>query len=462
MFRVEQEYQLERRRLLNRTVHGWGVVSGYSVSAASQVDDDARGQLQIGAGLALDQCGKELVQTRSRTIAVKDVLLFDDDGKRIEQPPEGSYRPRGQDDANPTCWLLSVHYAERAAGPTTVNDPCSCKHTEWDRICETVHFSLRPTKCEKCCKVEQCALDCECGKGSCCDQHAEAPAARENRGGCQCLCHHVMNLPEVTCGALRKIEDACNHIEVDFCHSVPLACVGLAQGRKQGEWLFDKWIEACGPRRLVKRNDLLFDLIRGCDLTRISWVKWSRWHRQQATWNDFSESFGSLPADAVDKMRRSRDKRELFPVTTSEYQIEFSRPVRKDTVRTDCFSMLVLGREKGEAWCTVFRVPIVGVATEGASADASLITKATLIVDGRWLYDAVLGESTIFDDAENTVEIEIRGDLIIDCNGQPVDANALGLAPYPTGNGAPGGTFFSSFRVESKFKPDEPAQGARR
>ena len=36
---------------------------------------------------------------------------------------------------------------------------------------------------------------------------------------------------------------------------------------------------ACGPRRLVKRNDLLFDLIRGCDLTRISAIGWRDWHR---------------------------------------------------------------------------------------------------------------------------------------------------------------------------------------
>ena len=54
---------------------------------------------------------------------------------------------------------------------------------------------------------------------------------------------------------------------------------------------------------------------------------------------------------------------------------------------------------------------------------------------------------TIFNQTRRTVEIEIRGDFIVDCNGQTVDANAIGLSPAPTGNGTPGGTFFSTFRV---------------
>ena len=48
------------------------------------------------------------------------------------------------------------------------------------------------------------------------------------------------------------------------------------------------------------------------------------------------------------------------------------------------------------------------------------------------------------------VEIEVRGDFIVDCNGQPVDANAVGRRSAPTGNGTPGGTFLSTFRVEPR------------
>ena len=51
---------------------------------------------------------------------------------------------------------------------------------------------------------------------------------------------------------------------------------------------------------------------------------------------------------------------------------------------------------------------------------------------------------------EHAVEIEVRGDFIVDCNGQPVDANAVGLSPAPTGNGTPGGTFLSSLPGASR------------
>lgn len=53
-FRVEQRYLLGRRQLLNRAIHGWGVVYGYPITVAEA------GWMSIGAGLALDECGREL------------------------------------------------------------------------------------------------------------------------------------------------------------------------------------------------------------------------------------------------------------------------------------------------------------------------------------------------------------------------------------------------------------------
>jgi hypothetical protein len=49
---------------------------------------------------------------------------------------------------------------------------------------------------------------------------------------------------------------------------------------------------------------------------------------------------------------------------------------------------------------------------------------------------------------ETRVEIEVRGDLIVDCNGQTVDANSFGLFRVPTGNATAGGTFLSTFKLE--------------
>ena len=477
-FRVEQSYLVERRRLLNRAIHGWGVVYGYAIKPAvadERSSQNTSGRIEVGAGLALDECGRELLLARAAAIGVDDVLLFDEKGARISRPPDGSFEPRTpkkhQEQRTPACWLLSAHYAEQFVDPFKINDPCSCTRDEWDHVCETVRFSLRRVDCAACCDAFDCELKCGCGTGPCCEHHPAERSKQDSalsesvkerkprtspvhRGGCNCLCEYLTGLSDVECRGLREIEDPCVHIRADLCHGVPLACVRLREGDCD-DWIFDGWIEACGPRRLVKRNDVLFDLIRGCDLTRISAIGWASWHRSRnlIEWDDFETSFGGVSDSDIGRMRKSRHKREVFPVTTAMYVVDFSRPVQKDTVRADCFSMTVYVEEDEGGWSEAHCVPILDVVTWAPpDTSAALVTRATLVVDGRWLYDAVKGEKTIFDEDPTTVEIEIRGDFIVDCNGQTVDANASGLLPAPTGNGTPGGTFFSSFRVQPRFK----------
>jgi len=482
-FRVEQSYLLERRRLLNRAIHGWGVVYGYAMKpmrATSGRTEIESGWLEIGPGLALDECGRELLLARGTLLSVENAILLDGKGARMERPPEGSYEPFGKqqhEEKRPrACWLLSAHYAEQSVGPIKINDPCSCERKEWDHVCETVRFSLRRVDCEECCADFDCELKCDCGTGPCCERNREAPPRTGDcpeegdkryestthpktpgnpvhRGGCQCLCEYLTGLSDTKCDGLRELEDPCAHVRADLCHGVPLACVSLRKGECEGDWLFDRWIEACGPRRLVKSNDVLFDLIRGCDLTRISAIGWANWHRSQEfiEWNDFEASFGTLSESDLNRMRKSRDRRETFPVVTVKYWVEFSRPVREDTVRADCFSMTVLGEEDEGGWAGTHHVPILRAETWAPSgAPPGLVTRAAFVVDGRWLYDAVKGSKTIFDEDPTTVEIAIRGDFIVDCNGQTVDANSIGLVATPTGNGTPGGTFFSSFRVQPR------------
>jgi hypothetical protein len=483
-FRVEQSYLIERRRLLNRAIHGWGVVYGYALKPAPGPGAETRpSRLEIGPGLALDECGRELLSVRAVMIDAADVILLDGKGGRLERPPAGSLEPREgpkqEVQQTPACWLLSAHYAEQSEGPVRVNDPCSCERNEWDRLCETVRFSLRLVDYAECCRPFDCELQCECGTGPCCEQRSKEHADQEveqtedrktkahpvDRGGCQCLCDHLTGLSDTECCALCEIEEPCAHIRADLRHGVPLACVRLREGDCD-KWEFDCWVEACGPRRLVKRNDALFDLIRGCDLTRISAIGWADWHRSRrlVEWEDFAASLGSVEDSERD--RKGKQRRKRSPVETVRYWVEFSRPVRKQTVRADCFAMTVLVEQREGGWSEVYRVPILDVHTSApADTAAGLVTRATLVVDAGWLRDAVYGDKTIFDEDPTAVEIEIRGDFIVDCNGQTVDANAHGLTPAPTGNGTPGGTFVSSFHVQPRYAeyriPDESADSAQ-
>jgi len=139
-FGAEQSYHLQRRHLLNRAIHGWGVVYGLSVTT----DEKKGGRLRIGSGLALDAAGRELILVEGRDIRFGDVKTL-----KGETTPE----------TKQACWLLSAHYAERRIEPVSLRDDCHCEREEWDRVCEDVVFSLRQIDCAGCCVGQPCGLN---------------------------------------------------------------------------------------------------------------------------------------------------------------------------------------------------------------------------------------------------------------------------------------------------------------
>lgn len=463
-WRVEQDYQQQRRRLINRAVHGWGVVYGFDLGLA---DDDActgdGGQgLAIGAGLAFDNCGRELVQVKEKQFAFDDLLVFDANGGYLPRPERGS-RQKGWPFPDPAqtkgkCLLLKAHYAERLISPVPVKDPCACDDTEWDQVCETIVYSLTLFDCDCCCKPQGCKpdekqpckrpcceLECDCRKegekpSRCCPGDDHKPA---ERGGCRCLCEHLTRL-DVTpeCCTLTKVGDT---LKVDLRHGVALACLTIRLNRCN-EWTFDEVVDACGPRRFVKRNDLLFDLIRGCDLTRICWISWADWHREldkPVKFDDFVAKFGTANKD---------DKNEYV----TDFFIEFSKPVDTRTLRADAFTMSIIARDDGDGWGRTLRIPIADIQVDDPSKPYS--RTARIIVASYWATGA-LNSTNVFGLGATRCEISVRGDYLLDCNGQTVDANARGLDPAPTGNGTPGDTFFSTFlieKLESKGNENQP------
>ena len=120
----------------------------------------------------------------------------------------------------------------------------------------------------------------------------------------------------------------------------------------------------------------------------------------------------------------------------------------------DCFAMTVMSAEREGGWWQTFRVPIIRVDTEDAANfptepddPPGHVRGARIVVDGSWVEDAVRGRRSLFLGSETRIEFEVRGDFIVDCNGQTVDTNAVGLSPSPTGNGTPGDRFLSTFTV---------------
>jgi hypothetical protein len=476
MFRIEQRYLNDRRHLLNRAIHGWGVVYGYAVGGPRLAEghrQPVRGTVSVRAGLALDQCGRELLEVGGRDLTWADLIKIDDDGRRADQEYlerqakaiEERYRSeqdlaeRQRQQPNQIvrrrrfCGLLRVHYAEQHTDPVTLKDPCRCEQREWDHACETVRYSIQIVPCDECCDEWDCELLCGCGTGPCCDELTREEIEKRGadrqgehlpfrRGGCRCLCDHLTGLnPGKDCpGRLCDVDERCGTVRVDIGHGVRLACLELVPDGCGGIALGDE-LDACGPRRLVKRNDLLFDLIRGCDLTRITEIGWSQWHRQldPVPFDDFSGLFGKPAYNAYEYI--------------TDFSIRFSRAVRAKTLQADCVSMTIMSAESEGDWRQVQRVPVVRLEyITGAGQPAGLVVGARFVIAGEWVEDALRGRASVFF-ADTWVEIEVRGDFILDCNGQPVDANAVGLLPAPTGNGTPGGTFVSTFRVARQERP---------
>ncbi len=508
-YQLEQSYSIKRRRLTNRAIHGWGVVYGFALTMSERGKQSRLepGDIGIGEGFALDQLGRELIQTRETAVSLDNVLILDDDRKPVRVDGKNlDDRLEGLTCAEDDCWLLSAHYAEQTIEEVPIKDPCSCDHTEWDRTCETVVYSLRRIDCDDCCDPWQCELDCDCPPDTdCCtkkqreldkiasirqrlideyereletcnpkkraplrskhEQDLHSLALKQNeverklhpRGGCSCLCEHLTRL-EVGADCERLVDvDNCTH--ADLVNGVALACIRLARD-DCGDWTIGSIVDACGPRRLVKRNDLLFDLINGCDVTRISETGWAKWHRRSAPPVPFEEFTAALgwAGDVTDE-----------PYPTRDFWVRFSRPVRTDTLVPDAFVMAVMTDVSDDGWRRYLRVPIVAIDTEQGQPGTpdGYAIGAKIVLGSHWMSDANNDTDHIFRKGPTRVEIEVRGDLIVDCLGQQVDANSRGRSAFPTGNGSPGGTYVSAFTVaqwtpEEKPKPSpEPAQSAK-
>jgi hypothetical protein len=213
---VEQRYGIQRRRLLNRAVFGWGVVYGFAITLPTQNGNGNGRKLKIGAGLALDECGRELLQVHEHWLRLDELI------DPIEPPSAG-------DQEGGACWLLSVHYAERHTGPVSVKDPCHWEHNEWDFECETVRYSLKKIDCGECCKDFDCELHCECGaEGFCGDKDMTG-----KRGASRCMCEHISELYfDCQCGgSLSEIEEPCAHVGVDGRRRFPTMNSPMRGGR---------------------------------------------------------------------------------------------------------------------------------------------------------------------------------------------------------------------------------------
>jgi hypothetical protein len=148
------------------------------------------------------------------------------------------------------------------------------------------------------------------------------------------------------------------------------------------------------------------------------------------------------------------------PSDTTSFTVHFSGPVETRTVTPDAFSFLFTVSDEDTGWYETRSALITRIQTTDPEPDdpADTTRTATLCVDQDW-YQEVTSRANKFTREGATVRIEVLGDYILDCHGQALDANARGFALHdsgdgspvaPSGNGTPGGTLVSIFRIEAR------------
>ena len=145
-FNLEQRYHIDKHRLHNLAMHGWGIVYGLKVKPHPYCPDQ---RLVIEPGLAIDRCGREI-----RLIDPVEILL-----PQAPRPtkPKDPCPPEGEPTPVPPehCKLwLSIRYCEEESefAPAPF-DECNCGvvPNKPNRVCECycIEFHAEEPECFK-------------------------------------------------------------------------------------------------------------------------------------------------------------------------------------------------------------------------------------------------------------------------------------------------------------------------
>jgi hypothetical protein len=171
--RREQAYHLEKARLRNRLLHGWGIVCGLGVEVVPKQpcdpDDDtpSASVLIVQPGAALDSHGNEIVVRNPREV-VLNTLLSEDERRQLCEQPATVY--------------LSLCFHEQPIDPSRPLLAAECEPVaacEYGRVLETYRICASTTRpdpgpaCEPCCGA--CGSRC-LELAAICDFDPAAPA----------------------------------------------------------------------------------------------------------------------------------------------------------------------------------------------------------------------------------------------------------------------------------------------
>jgi hypothetical protein len=213
-FTVEQEYHVNKRRFLNRMLHGSGVVCGLELRG----EKEGR-WIEVTSGLALDCAGNEIWVPHATRVDLASLLPPKEKGKYKECEEE--------EEEEPNNYYIGIRYDEKPSNPVSVYLPSGgCD----ERTCENSRY-----KEGYCIEVAPCCVEkyddgflrrfCECPEQTLAPQDLDDQTLCGGCEGlkdqklCQCLelekfCERSVPCPE--CGSCEKpCHVVLGRIEVD-------------------------------------------------------------------------------------------------------------------------------------------------------------------------------------------------------------------------------------------------------
>lgn len=424
-FRQEQHYLIERRRLINRTVIGWGVVRGLTADWNNETK-----RITVSQGFGLDRAGREIVvigdvQLTTRNTFVKDGSCF---------------VPIANAALSASAYRLRIHFAERHTGDAYLPDS-GCGEPEYRYTEETVVFSLSSIG------------DCDCPSAE--DQKAHVPIAWKLSPGEPSIPQCSDDLDRCDKHELDLREDIVKwesdsksfkpnptttkeFQKVDWNDGLAIADITNAK-RSSCECFLEAGTPiAVASRRSVKSNDLLYDLVRKRSLTTITDISWTNLHFKDKN-RDCFEEFIQAETNGTGNFKPS-------------LKVTFSRASK---VNKHCINVRFDVTWKNDDIGYNYTYSLISNEIE----DSKCKNEHEFTFDTNWFeLKQEITRRFNRDEKDNYPElkitIEIFGDLILDEYGQAVDASNRGTevptSDCPTGNGTPGGTFRSVIRFTNK------------
>lgn len=400
-FTNEQSYHIDKRRLHNMALHGWGAVCGLKVKPHPYCPNL---RIVVEQGLAIDQCGREV-----RLLADVELLL-----------PEPVVVPKMPDPCPPDPVApLPETDKESSPSPPQTESLWVCL-----RYCERAEqFSPAP--------FDECACTGTAQKPNCI---------------CESYCLEV-STKEPSC--LKEIEkhkncgcDDCADLYktlLDPCEPIPCDCLPLAVIRHYtpGQVVTDQMIDNWTHRPLLPNVHLLDNIVHcllekmpRCRLTRICDINWT--HGSNLRCHDFLSRFIGHEKG---------------------FEIKFDRPVKPEGINRRTFQAMVVhhpGRpdqpqrmEIAPAQVDILSPTHIRLRIDEQYANGSL---------DRHNFDLFITlKCNVIVDHEGT---PVDGDLLarLESDGSAYFVDA------PTGDGVPGGLFESWVRVQGAEGRREPQE----